>query len=115
TRQCGRVLSDAKNDPITNCPAVIDLAARPTFSTMLQYSCPIGVGASVALTPRYGHRSDPQMQVADSLMTGSVGSTIVGAARSSKRTSRTIENGSLHDLIPHDNVRRLPIARSNGL
>src|SRR4051812_40022584 len=38
--------------------------------------------------PRYGHRSDPQIQVADRLMTTSVGSTIVGSATSSKRTSR---------------------------
>ena len=81
-------MSDAKNDPMTNCPGVIDLTARPTSSTMPQYSWPMGVGPSVALMPRYGHRSDPQMHVADSLMTASVGSTIVGAARSSKRTSR---------------------------
>jgi hypothetical protein len=46
------VLSEAKNDPITNCPGLIDLTALPTSSTMPQYSCPIGVGAVTALMPR---------------------------------------------------------------
>src|SRR5882762_11662654 len=57
--QCGHVLSDAKNDPMTNWPGLIDVTARPTSSTMPQYSCPIGVGSVVGLMPRYGHRSDP--------------------------------------------------------
>src|SRR6516165_2838407 len=38
--------------------------------------------------PRYGHRSDPQTQVAEMRMTASVGFPIFGASRSSKRTSR---------------------------
>ena len=38
-------------------------------------------------TPRYGHRSEPQMQVAVRRMTASVGSTIFGSSRSSTRTS----------------------------
>src|SRR5207302_5699031 len=63
--QLGQVLSDAKNEPMTNLPGLIDLTARPTSSTMPQYSCPIGVGPAMGLMPRYGHRSDPQMQVAD--------------------------------------------------
>src|SRR5436190_1745724 len=37
--------------------------------------------------PRYGHRSDPQMHVADSVMTASVGSRIFGSSRSTTRTS----------------------------
>ena len=45
-RQCGHVLSDAKNDPITNWPGLIDVTPRPTSSTMPQYSWPIGVGAA---------------------------------------------------------------------
>ncbi|HSL20352.1 MAG TPA: hypothetical protein VK886_02365 [Vicinamibacterales bacterium] len=82
---------------MTNCPGLINLTVRPTSSTMPQYSCPVGVGPSVALMPRYGHRSEPQMQVAESLTTASVGSRIVGAARSSKRVARTVENCSSHD------------------
>src|SRR5437879_3970852 len=40
--QLGQVLSDAKNEPMTNWPGLIDLTARPTSSTMPQYSCPLG-------------------------------------------------------------------------
>src|SRR5437899_7310083 len=38
--------------------------------------------------PRYGHRSDTQTHVAEILMMASVGLTIFGVSRSSKRTSR---------------------------
>ena len=44
-------------------------------------------GLSILLIPRYGQRSDPQMQVADIRMMASVGWAMAGAARSSKRTS----------------------------
>ena len=44
--------------------------------------------ASIGLAPRYGHRSDPHTQVAEIRMMASVGSTIFGSSRSSKRTSR---------------------------
>src|SRR5713226_6244140 len=66
---------------MTNWPGLIDVTARPTSSTMPQYSCPIGVGSVVELIPRYGQRSDPQTHVADILMTASVGSMIFGAGR----------------------------------
>jgi hypothetical protein len=82
------VLSDAKKDPMTNCPGFTDVTARPTSSTTPQYSCPIGTGAVVDWIPRYGHKSDPQMQVAESRKMASVGSTIFGVASSSRRTSR---------------------------
>jgi hypothetical protein len=55
---------------------------------MPQYSCPIGVGWVTGVMPRYGHRSDPHTDVKEILMMASVGSMIVGASRSSKRTSR---------------------------
>src|SRR3954469_18681064 len=42
--------------------------------------------------PRYGQRSDPQMQVAGKLMIASVGSMMAGSARSSNRTSRAPRN-----------------------
>src|SRR5215469_2122345 len=40
----GQVLSDAKNEPMTNWPGLMDLTALPTSATIPQYSCPIGVG-----------------------------------------------------------------------
>src|SRR3954453_8544053 len=59
----------------------------PTSSTMPTYSCPIGEGPPTASMPRYGHRSEPHTQAADSRITASVGSTMVGRSRSSTRTS----------------------------
>src|SRR6266849_3717541 len=73
---------------MTNWPGLTEVTALPTSSTMPQYSCPIGVGCGTALMPRYGHRSDPHTHVAEILMMASVGLVIVGASRSSKRTSR---------------------------
>ena len=73
---------------MTNWPGFTAVTALPTSSTMPQYSCPMGVGWGTGLMPRYGHRSDPHTQVAEILMMASVGLMIVGAPRSSKRTSR---------------------------
>src|SRR5439155_13542906 len=73
---------------MTNWPFLIDVTSRPISSTMPQYSWPMGVGSVVGFAPRYGHRSDPQIHVTDSLTIASVGSMMVGAGRSSKRTSR---------------------------
>src|SRR3954466_9793379 len=77
-RQFGQVLSEAKKDPTTNCPTLIFVTALPTSSTTPQYSWPNGVGADTGWTPRYGQRSDPQMQVAAIRMTASVGLTTWG-------------------------------------
>ena len=55
------------------------VTADPTSSTMPAYSWPIGRGPSSASIPRYGHRSEPQTQVAASRMMASVGSTIAGS------------------------------------
>ena len=44
-------------------------------------------GPPTASIPRYGHRSDPQIQVADRRMIASVGARIFGSSRSSTRTS----------------------------
>jgi hypothetical protein len=81
-------LSEAKNEPTTNWPGLTFLTALPTSSTMPQYSCPIGVGWVSGSLPRYGHRSDPQMQVAVMRMMASVGSIIFGSSRSTERMSR---------------------------
>ena len=75
------------NEPMTNCPGLTDRTAPPTSSTMPQYSCPIGVGPLMGWSPRYGQRSDPHTQVAAMRMTASVGSSILGVSRSSKRMS----------------------------
>src|SRR5207245_26022 len=85
--QLGQVLSDAKNEPMTNWPGLIDLTARPTSSTMPQYSCPIGVGCVVCCTPRYGHKSDPHTHADEILITAYVGYMISGTSRSSTPTS----------------------------
>jgi hypothetical protein len=46
------VLSEAKNEPMTNWPFRTEVTARPTSSTMPQYSCPMGMGSVTALMPR---------------------------------------------------------------
>jgi hypothetical protein len=68
---------------MTNCPFFTVFTSRPTSSTMPQYSWPMGVGSVTGWIPRQGQRSDPQMQLAESRMIASVGSTIVGSGRSS--------------------------------
>src|SRR5579884_1201040 len=75
------------NDPITNCPGLIVVTSPPTSSTTPTYSWPIGTGHWPSSRPRYGQRSDPQMQVAERRTMASVGSTTRGSRRSSTRTS----------------------------
>ena len=82
-----QVLSEAQNDPITNWPGLIVVTSLPSSSTIPTYSCPIAIGQSAGSSPRYGHRSDPQMHVAGKRMIASVASTIRGSLRSSTRTS----------------------------
>src|SRR5207253_6769199 len=79
---------------MTNCPGLTDRTARPTSSTMPQYSCPIGVGPLIGSSPRYGHRSDPHTHVREIRMMASVGSTILGNSRSST-SSRAGRRGLL--------------------
>src|SRR5215207_7168244 len=74
------------NDPTTKSPALTFFTAGPTSSTTPTYSWPI-TWWSAGSIPRYGHRSDPQMQVAVRRTTASVGSIIFGSSRSSTRTS----------------------------
>src|SRR5688572_3081236 len=63
------------------------LTSLPTSSTMPEYSWPIGCGSVIGAMPRYGHRSDPHTQAAETRRMASVGSRIVGSGRSSRRTS----------------------------
>src|SRR5215212_8903587 len=77
------------NDPTTKSPTRTFFTSRPTSSTTPAYSWPI-TWWSAGSTPRYGHRSDPQMQVAVRRTTASVGSIIFGSSRSSTRTSPAV-------------------------
>src|SRR6476620_11144799 len=74
------------NDPTTKSPTFTVCTASPISSTTPTYSCPIRVW-STGSTPRYGHRSDPQMQVAVIRMIASVGPMIFGSCRATPRTS----------------------------
>ena len=76
-----------QNEPTTNWPGLTVLTALPTSSTTPQYSWPIAIGWVTGFSPRNGHRSDPQMQDAESRMTASVGLRIFGSGTSSQRTS----------------------------
>src|SRR5919204_4527815 len=87
-RQIAQVLSEVKKEPTTKSPTLIVSTAPPTCSTTPTYSWPIGVGRVIGSMPRYGQRSEPHTHAAATLMTASVGSTIVGSSRSSTRTSR---------------------------
>jgi hypothetical protein len=86
-RHTGQVLSLYRNPPTTKSPGVTVVTAAPTSSTIPTYSCPIGVGLRPPEVARYGQRSDPHTHTATVRMTASVGSMMVGSARSSKRTS----------------------------
>src|SRR5215213_7868526 len=77
------------NDPTTKSPTLTFFTSRPTSSTTPAYSWPI-TWWSAGSIPRYGHRSDPQMQVAVRRTTASVGSIIFGSSRSSTRTSPAV-------------------------
>jgi hypothetical protein len=72
-RQCGQVLSEMQNEPTTNCPGFTVLTALPTSTTTPQYSWPMCIGSLTGWSPRYGQRSEPQTQEAESLMMASVG------------------------------------------
>ena len=76
------------NEPMTNCPGLTDFTALPTSSTMPQYSCPIGVGPVDRLQPPIRPQVRPAHAGAAMRMMASVGSSIFGVSRSSKRMSR---------------------------
>ena len=96
---------------MTNCPGLIVVTARPTSSTMPQYSWPIGAGPLDGVETRDTARdSDPQMQVADSRMIASVGSmTRRVRAIVEAHVARTVENCSSHDLVPSYSSASSPV------
>jgi hypothetical protein len=51
-RQISQVLSEAIKEPMTKSPGLILPTSRPVSSTTPTYSCPIGVGPSMASSPR---------------------------------------------------------------
>src|ERR1700761_4864809 len=86
--QCGQVLSDRQNEPTTNWPTLTFFTSLPISVTIPQYSWPMCMGSLTSFAPRYGQRSEPQMQLAERRMIASVGSMMRGSSTSSNRTSR---------------------------
>src|SRR3954447_6287057 len=84
--QISQVLSEMTKDPTTKSPTFTVSTSAPTSSTMPTYSWPIA-WCSTGAMPRYGHRSEPQMQLAASRMMASDGSMILGSSRSTTCTS----------------------------
>src|SRR5947207_10520312 len=98
-RQIGQVLSDAKNEPMTNWPGLIDSTALPTSSTIPQYSWPNGVGcvtgSDAAVGPEVGpahargrHPDDRIRRLRDPRL----------FALLETHVARCIQNGSSHAL-----------------
>ena len=77
-RHCGHSPQLTTNGAITKSPTVRLVTSSPTLSTTPMNSWPMAAGRRVGLTPRYGHRSEPQTQDAVTLTTTSVGSWTVG-------------------------------------
>src|SRR5919106_1899978 len=103
------------NEPTTKSPTFMVFTPDPISSTTPTYSGPI-TWWSTGSIPRYGHRSDPQMHVADSLMIASVGSMIFGSSRFTTRTSpgeyittprtyHVLSQFLLHSLGPLNSLR----------
>ena len=78
SRHCGHAPQLTTNGAITKSPTARSLTSSPTLSTVPMNSCPIADGLWVGLTPRYGHRSEPQTQEAVTFTMTSVGSWRVG-------------------------------------
>src|SRR4051795_6716272 len=112
-----QVLSDAQKEPTTKSPTLTVRTADPISCTTPTYSWPI-TWCSTGSTPRYGHRSLPQMQVTVSRMIASVGSTILGSSRSSTRTSprpyMTTPRIVLHSIHGFDQAGTSPAGGPEG-
>src|SRR3954453_1280898 len=91
--QCGHVLSEYMNGAMTKSPARTVVTSGPTSSTTPTNSVPMRAPSVIGFSPRYGHRSDPQMQEAVIRTTASVGARIVGVATSDRRTSNGAGRG----------------------
>src|SRR5436309_2368818 len=87
-RQWIQLPSLIENGAMTKEPGGTVRTSAPASSTTPTISCPMRLADSVCHTPRYGHRSDPQMQAATTRTTASVGSRISGSGTSSARMSR---------------------------
>ena len=85
--QISQVLSETQKEPTTKSPGLTLVTSSPTSTTVPMYSWPMGRAAASGLMPRYGHRSEPQMQATSILRIASVGSTMRGTSRSSTVTS----------------------------
>src|SRR4051812_19363401 len=72
---------------MTRSPTRRPWTSSPSSSTTPMNSCPIRRGSRTAGSPRYGHRSDPQMQLARTRTTASRGPSSFGSGACSRRTS----------------------------
>src|SRR5919199_6699295 len=72
---------------MTKSPAWTVVTASPVVSTTPTNSWPIRRGSAGAGSPRYGHRSEPQMQLATTRTTASPGPGTPGSGACSSRTS----------------------------
>ena len=73
-------------EPMTKSPTLRVETSSPTSTTVPTYSCPMR-WFSTGCRPRKGHRSEPQMQAAASLMTASPGAATWGTGTSSTTMS----------------------------
>src|SRR5690349_13083915 len=72
---------------MTRSPVRTPVTSSPVASTTPRNSWPIRRGCSGAGSPRYGQRSEPQMQLATTRTTASPGPSTVGSGTCSSRTS----------------------------
>src|SRR5919202_784358 len=72
---------------MTRSPPRTPVTASPVLSTTPTNSWPIRRGFAGAGSPRYGHRSEPQMQLATTRTIASPGPSTVGSGACSSRTS----------------------------
>ena len=86
-RQWAQLLSQWTNGTMTKSPGRKSRTSRPTSSTTPTHSWPIVAPGVMSLSPRYGHRSDPQMLPATTFTMASVGADSTGSGTSLSRMS----------------------------
>src|SRR3954471_6124928 len=96
---------------MTKSPTFRVETVDPSSSTMPTNSWPMRVGSVTGRAPRYGHRSEPQMQDATTRTRASVGCSIFGSGT----VSRLILPGALRTVArmpPSSHPCESPLARA---
>src|SRR3954471_7130836 len=96
---------------MTKSPTFRVETVDPSSSTMPTNSWPMRVGSVTGRAPRYGHRSEPQMQDATTRTRASVGCSIFGSGT----FSRVILPGALRSVArmpPSSHPGESPFARA---